>query len=177
VGRADHPTAARAAWPALEPRARRRRRARRVAPILDGDQHGVLIAAAWRHDVGYAAELDRTAFHPLDGARWLRAQGLERPACLVAHHSGARYEADERGLHEDLAEFPEENSLVAKSLTYGDLTTGPDGKPVDPQARVEDVIEQIRRGATGARDAQSEAGAALDRARSGGDARQDVCRR
>ena len=39
------------------------------------------------------AELADSGFHPLDGARWLRAQGQERLACLVAHHSAARFEA------------------------------------------------------------------------------------
>ena len=58
----------------------------------------LLIAAAYLHDIGYAPELEDTGFHPLDGARWLRAQGQERLACLVAHHSGAWFEAEARGL-------------------------------------------------------------------------------
>jgi hypothetical protein len=43
-------------------------------------------------------------------ARFLRAQGQERLACLVAHHSGARLEAEERGLVEELAAFPVEDA-------------------------------------------------------------------
>jgi hypothetical protein len=34
-----------------------------------------------------------TDFHPLYGAREVRRLGFERVARLVAHHSGARYEA------------------------------------------------------------------------------------
>ena len=35
-----------------------------------------LVAAAWLHDIGYAPELVETGFHPLDGARYLRREGL-----------------------------------------------------------------------------------------------------
>ena len=31
-----------------------------------------IIAAAWLHDIGYAEPLNRTGFHPVDGARFLR---------------------------------------------------------------------------------------------------------
>ena len=75
-------------------------------------------------------------FHPLDGARWLRAQGQERLACLVAHHSGARFEAEARGLVDALDAFPEERSVVADLLTYCDLTTDSEGRPVTLSARL-----------------------------------------
>ena len=39
----------------------------------------------------------------VDGAYYLRAHGQERLARLVAHHSGARFEAAERGLVGELA--------------------------------------------------------------------------
>jgi hypothetical protein len=45
------------------------------------------------------------AFIPFDGARWLATQGHQRLAGLVAHHTGARYEADELGLRSVLDEF------------------------------------------------------------------------
>src|SRR4051794_24410392 len=100
---------------------------RSTAPVGD---RTTLIAAAYLHDVGYAPELEDTGFHPIDGARWLRASGHERLACLVAHHSGARFEAEERGLLRELAAFPEERSIVADLLTYCDLTTDAHGRPV-----------------------------------------------
>jgi HD superfamily phosphodiesterase len=43
----------------------------------------VLVAACYLHDIGYALALARGGFHPLDGARFLRALGRERLACLV----------------------------------------------------------------------------------------------
>ena len=62
----------------------------------------VLIDACWLHDVGYAVETSTTGMHALDGAAWCRANGLpERVTCLVAWHTGAWFEADERGLLED----------------------------------------------------------------------------
>ena len=62
----------------------------------DGD---VLVAAAFLHDVGYAPSLNRLGFHPVDGAHpWPGAAGLPR-----RHHSGARFEAEERGLVDKLA--------------------------------------------------------------------------
>jgi hypothetical protein len=47
--------------------------------------------------------LDRLGLHPVDGAHFLRAHGQERLACLVAYYSGARFEAEERGLVDKLA--------------------------------------------------------------------------
>src|SRR3954464_12232219 len=95
-------------------------RARMLAPTVPEADRPTLIAAAYLHDVGYAPELEDTGFHPLDGARWLRESGHERLACLVAYHSGARFEAEERGLADELEEFPEERSIVADLLSYCD---------------------------------------------------------
>jgi putative nucleotidyltransferase with HDIG domain len=116
------------------------RRARAVAETLglraDGD---VLVAAAFLHDVGYARRLRTTGFHPLDGAVHLRDVGRERVACLVAHHSGARWEAELLGLGKELAAFSVENSVVADALTYCDVMTGADGQRVTLDERVSDI--------------------------------------
>lgn len=78
------------------------RRARWVAKQLSLSDE--LVAAAWLHDIGYAPELVETGFHPLDGARYLRRQGINDPVVRrVAHHSCARIEADVRGLGTELA--------------------------------------------------------------------------
>src|SRR3954453_7070897 len=85
-------------------------RAQMLRPILGGDAE-LLYAAAVLHDIGYAPDLAETGFHPLYGARFLRdrVKTDERVANLVAHHSCALLEAEERGLRAELAgEFPTE---------------------------------------------------------------------
>ncbi|MFD6150892.1 HD domain-containing protein [Streptomyces sp. NPDC060243] len=75
------------------------RRARELRPILSESDADLLESAAFLHDIGYAPKLVDTGFHPLDGARFLRRQehADERVVNLVAHHSCALLEAEERG--------------------------------------------------------------------------------
>ena len=108
-------------------------------PAVDGD---VLVAAAWLHDIGYAPELVASGFHPLDGARYLRRLGTvpDRVVGLVAHHSCAVIEAEERGLDRELlAEFAREESPTADALWYADMTTGPDGQRFDIGERLAEI--------------------------------------
>ncbi len=100
-----------------------------------------VVVAAWLHDVGYGPAQVDTGLHPLDGARFLRAQG-EDPAVvsLVAHHSGARFEAFERGLSAELGEFPMPDADELDALTLVDLTTGPDGSRVAVSARISEIL-------------------------------------
>jgi HD superfamily phosphodiesterase len=111
--------------------------------VMPREEVDVLSAAAYVHDIGYAPELALTGFHPLDGARFARAAGHERLARLIAHHSASTAEAEERHLAAELAEFPEEDSLVARALVYCDLTTGPGGEQLDVSARLADVAERL----------------------------------
>lgn len=114
--------------------------ARRVAEVVeDGD---LLIAAAYLHDIGYAPELATTGFHPLDGARYVRDEGFPELASLVAHHTGARNEALLRGIDGFAEEFPYEDSLMLRALTYCDLTTGPDGSRSNVEDRVDEIIQR-----------------------------------
>ncbi|OPC81483.1 phosphohydrolase [Embleya scabrispora] len=116
--------------------------ARNLEPILGGDAE-VLYAAAVLHDIGYAPDLVETGFHPLDGARFLRdrAHGDARVTNLVAHHSCALLEAEERGLRAELAgEFPTERDDLIDALIYCDMTTTPDGTPTDPHQRVAEIV-------------------------------------
>lgn len=118
------------------------RQAEAVARIV-GDDADRLVCAAWLHDIGYAPTLVVTGFHPLDGARFLRdVEGADERLCrLVAHHSYAGVEARRRGLAGELvAEFPPLDGLVADALTYCDMTTGPDGAPVEVETRLAEVI-------------------------------------
>ena len=109
--------------------------------LLDSGDARVLTAAAWLHDIGYAPDLDATSLHSLDGARWLRALTFDaRVVALVAHHSCAHIEAEERGLANELiAEFPREEGPVADALWYADMTTGPDGQEFDVNVRLGEI--------------------------------------
>jgi hypothetical protein len=114
-------------------------RALEIAAVLAPDDRDVLLAAAYLHDVGYAPGLIVHRFHPLDGALWLREQRLERLACLVAHHTGARFEAEAHGLTDEIAAFHDEQSAVSDALAYSDLTTGPAGERVTPAQRLAEI--------------------------------------
>ncbi|MFF3449814.1 HD domain-containing protein [Streptomyces sp. NPDC002667] len=116
-------------------------RARTVALIL-GEDAELLEAAAVLHDIGYAPDLAKTGFHPLDGARYLRdvANADERVVHLVAHHSCAWMEAEARGLHEELvSEFPRESAHLNDALCYCDMNTTPDGTPTNPVDRINEI--------------------------------------
>jgi HD domain len=119
-------------------------KARGLAAVLSAEDADLLAAAALVHDVGYAPSLHRLGFHAVDGARFLRAQGQERLARLVAHHSGARFEAEERDLVEELAAFPVEDGPVIDALTFADMTTGPTGQSMTLDQRIEEVQRRYR---------------------------------
>lgn len=114
-------------------------RARELGAVVAPNDREVLPAAAYLHDVGYAPELVVHGFHPLDGGLWLREQGLERLAGLVAHHTGARFEAEAQGLNDRIAAFHDERSAVSDALAYSDLTTGPAGERVTPAERLAEI--------------------------------------
>ncbi|MFE2556589.1 HD domain-containing protein [Streptomyces sp. NPDC012693] len=119
------------------------KRAVEVSQVL-GQDAGLLVAAATLHDVGYAPRLATTRFHPLDGARFLRDEhgADERLVRLVANHSFALLEAEERGLREELAsEFPLlEEPLLVDALVYCDMTTTPDGGRTTAEERVAEIL-------------------------------------
>jgi HD domain len=115
--------------------------ARGLAPVL-GPDADLVAAAAWLHDIGYAAEIVATGFHPLDGARHLRDnEGASAILCrLVAHHSCAINEAIERGLAGELtAEFRPARRDLADALTYCDMTTSPDGDCLPVASRLAEI--------------------------------------
>lgn len=92
-------------------------RAAELAPALDLDPE-ILVSAAWLHDVGYAAPIAATGFHPLDGADHLSGRGWPLSiAALVAHHSGARFVATARGLADRLAAYDYDEGLLSDALT------------------------------------------------------------
>ncbi|MEV6597841.1 HD domain-containing protein [Actinoplanes sp. NPDC051346] len=126
-------------------------RAGDLAPALGVDAD-VLVAAAWLHDIGYAAPTVVTGFHPLDGADHLVGRGW--PAAVtarVAHHSGARFVAAARGLGERLAAYPYEEGMLSDALTYADQTVGPRGERVTAASRHEEMLRRHGPGSWNAR--------------------------
>jgi hypothetical protein len=103
----------------------------------------LLLVAAWWHDLGYAPELAVTGFHPLDGTRYFAAEGYPQRLCaLVAHHSAAMFEAEERGLADELAAWPREESAVSDALWMADMTTGPRGEAVSYPERLAEILDR-----------------------------------
>ncbi|MFF2258358.1 HD domain-containing protein [Streptomyces albidoflavus] len=120
------------------------RRAQSLSPVLSDDAE-LLEAAAVLHDIGYSPSIATTGFHPLDGARFLRDQegADERVTRLVAHHSCALLEAEERGLRRELeTEFALERPELVDALIVSDMTTTPDGEATTSTARVTEIVQR-----------------------------------
>jgi hypothetical protein len=123
-------------------------RARSLKPSA-GPDAGLLEAAAWLHDIGYLPALAVTGLHGLDGARYLRdVQHAELLLCrLVAHHSCAIIEAEERGLACVLTrEFAPPPRTLADALTFCDMTTSPDGEHVHVHNRLAEIHDRYGSG-------------------------------
>lgn len=110
---------------------------------LSVDDQDLCEVAALAHDIGKTPTLNQSGFHPIDGATYAAAQGEPRLAALIAHHSGARYEAELLGL---TIPYTHEASMVQRIITVVDGTTTPQGIVVTIRERQRDVIE--RHGAT-----------------------------
>jgi putative nucleotidyltransferase with HDIG domain len=121
---------------------------RLVAKTLDElaaglDERDLLVSAAWLHDIGYAPELVTTGMHAVDGAEYLRRTGApDRIASLVAFHTGAEYEGEERGLSRQLGRFepPAQDDLDV--LILADLTSGPVGERVTVEERLDEILRR-----------------------------------
>jgi hypothetical protein len=142
-------------------------RAREASPAVPEDERDLLVAAAWLHDIGYAPELRETGFHPLDGARHLESLGAPRRlVCLVAHHSGAVYEAEQRGLVAELEPYEREDSPLLDALIYSDMTTGPAGQRFEFGRRIDEILVRYEPGSevhTAISKARPYLGAAIER--------------
>ena len=133
-------------------------RAEELTAAAPADDRELLVVAAWWHDLGYAPQLVVTGLHALDGARFLATEGYpERLCALVAHHSAATFEADERGLSDELVVWPREESALADALWMADMTTGPRGESIDYPRRLTEILDRY--------DAASIVGRAMGRAR------------
>jgi predicted hydrolase (HD superfamily) len=119
-------------------------RADGLTPAIVGeDCRQLLVVAAWWHDLGYAPALRDTGAHQIDGARYLAAEGYpDRLVALVAHHSAATCEAEERGHLADLEVWPREESAVADALWMADMTTGPRGEELAYDQRLSEILDR-----------------------------------
>lgn len=107
------------------------------------DVSNAVIMSAWLHDVGYSDTVVKTGFHPLDGAQWLRQQAApEVVVALVAYHSGAKFEAEERRLGDGLARFPAPDQDELDVLTLIDMSTSPIGEWVAVNERLAEILQR-----------------------------------
>ena len=116
------------------------KRARSLGAILGNDAE-LLEAAAVLHDIGYSPSIAATGFHPLDGARFLRDQegADERVVRLVAHHSCALLEAEERGFNTAMEHAIESGYLDENPLANVKRTGSRGGDVADPRVLVNAV--------------------------------------
>lgn len=108
----------------------------------------LLAVAGTLHDIGYTPELDAVGFHPVDGAHFLRSDGWdEAVVSLVAHHSCAMIEAEQRGLLDELnGQFPRDDSLPHDELCFCDMTTDPAGELMTIDERLADIHTRYNAG-------------------------------
>lgn len=113
----------------------------------DGIVTEVVVRAAWLHDVGYGPRIRKSGFHALDGAVHLAAAGID-PAVvsLVAFHTGAAYEAQERGLEAELSGFNAPDDADLELLTMIDLAVSPDGSVILDGDRLKEVLRRYAPG-------------------------------
>ena len=120
------------------------RKAEEAAVVFEPDEAADLVAAAWLHDIGYAPWLVGIKMHALDGGWFLQERHFPERVCqLVGHHSGARFEARERGLLDRLEySFPAPDPALLDALTYADMTTSPRGLPVSFDERIAEILRR-----------------------------------
>lgn len=110
-----------------------------VAHRLKLKSADAVIAAAWLHDIGYSTDLVESGFHPLDGARYLRANGWpDGTVSLVAHHSHSRITAPFYGVADELSAIPEPPRLDGDILAFADVASGADGNGATIDRRLAD---------------------------------------
>lgn len=103
--------------------------------------------ASWLHDIGYGRSIASSGFHPLDGARFLAERGAPKEVIqLVAWHTGAGFEAQERGLLGDLDAFAKPPADELDALTMIDLATSPTGEPILDVERIAEILSRYEGG-------------------------------
>lgn len=123
-----------------------RRLAHSLAVGRQAENHGydeTVVAAAYLHDIGYGQDLIDTGFHPIDGARYLRAAcWSEDIVSMVAFHTGAEYEARSRNLSRELGRFDRPDQNRIDHVTYCDCCTTPTGQLTTPAERINEILSR-----------------------------------
>jgi hypothetical protein len=102
-----------------------------------------LVGAAWVHDIGYAPELVMTGMHALDGASFLDRDGAPcEVVSLVAFHTGAEFEAEERGLLDAFSQIDPPTQDDLDLLILADLLSGADGDPTTVDGRLAGIFDR-----------------------------------
>jgi len=97
--------------------------------------------AAWLHDIGYAPGVIDKGMHAIDGALFLDREGVPQEiVSLVAFHTGAEFEADERGLMHHLTQFDRPPQPDLDALILADLTSGPSGENMSVEERLDEIF-------------------------------------
>lgn len=111
--------------------------------VFDGRAPETVLCAGWLHDIGYTRSVGASGMHAIDGAAYLEPHGLPQGVVsLVAFHTGARFEAEERGLVDRLLWFDLPDQDMLDLLTLADLTTSPQGEPVTVADRIDEILER-----------------------------------
>jgi hypothetical protein len=112
--------------------------AREVGAALDLPK---LELVALAHDIGYANDLRRTGFHPLDGAIFLAHCGADDDAIhAVLHHTGAREEAKHWPKATTFYEIaPYRPTALDEAITFCDTQTSPVGERVTIEERISEI--------------------------------------
>lgn len=100
-----------------------------------------VLPAAWLHDIGYGPELLQTGMHAIDGALFLDRSGAPAEiVSLVAFHTGAEFEAEERGMVDALAQFDRPEQEALDLLILADLLSGSAGERVSLPERFDGIF-------------------------------------
>jgi hypothetical protein len=113
--------------------------ARHELAFLHPTRLQTLELAGLLHDLGRAIDPLDIEPHSFVGARFLDSVGLVDVAPLVAHHAGARLEAEARGV-EHLDQWPQVDAELLALLDYADRTVSPSGESVSLSERRADMV-------------------------------------
>lgn len=121
--------------------------AARATQLREASASDPVVAAAWLHDIGYAPSLNRTGLHALDGASYLSSREFDPlVVSLVAFHTGAEFEAEERDLLADLEKFERPPQDLLDALILSDLTVSPSGGDVPVALRIAEIVQRYGAG-------------------------------